>query len=258
MRRVLALALILFPSLPALAWSGFGHRLVGELAERQLSPEARAQVRELLRDEPEPTLAAIAPWADEIRDQPAYDWSGPLHYVRINDPHCDYAGARDCVEGRCVVGAIERYARELADPALDRARRVEALKFVVHFVGDVHQPLHSGHRDDKGGNRFQISLDGEGTNLHSVWDYHVLASAGRGFEAWVEQLDAERHPAEGAAPEQWAEASCALTNGEGFYPRRPGKLPAGYLERERPLAQRRLREAAAELARILEDALGRK
>ena len=257
-RFLTAFVLCVLVPLSANAWSGFGHRLVGELAERQLSDTARGEVRHLLQDETEPTLAAIAAWADVVRDEPRYAWSEPLHYVRIHDRGCRYVAERDCRSGACVVGAIDRYARELGDTGLDRARRAEALKFLTHFVGDVHQPLHSGRRPDKGGNDFQISLNGEGTNLHSVWDYHLLASAGRNFDAWIVSLDASRLPARAEPASRWAEASCTLTDAEGFYPRRPGKLPGGYLERERPLAERRIREAAAELAHLIEGALGPK
>jgi hypothetical protein len=252
---LLLLLALLCPSYAG-AWSGFGHRLVGELAERQLSPQAQAQVRWLLQDEAEPTLAAIAAWADQVRDEPDYEWTAPLHYVRIYDRRCNYDADRDCADGACVVGAIERYARDLGDTRLDRTARAEALKFLTHFVADVHQPLHAGRRPDKGGNEFQINLDGEGTNLHSVWDYHVLASARRDFDGWIAALDPMRVPANGLAASRWAEASCALTNADGFYPRRPGKLPDGYLDRHRPLAQQRLREAASELARLIEASLG--
>jgi hypothetical protein len=257
MRILAPLVLLCCLTLPfdAAGWSGFGHRLVGELAERRLSPEAHAQVRELLRDEAEPTLAAVSPWPDRVREEPAYAWTAPLHYVRIHDRRCRYAASRDCEDGECVVGAIERYARELADTRLDRRQRAEALKFLVHFVADVHQPLHSGRRPDKGGNDFQISLDGEGTNLHSVWDYHILASAGRDFDGWITRLAAEPPVPRGAKPARWAEASCRLTDAEGFYPPRPGKLPPGYLERKRPIAEARIRAAAAELALTIERAL---
>ena len=125
----------------------------------------------------------------------------------------------------------------------------------MHFVGDIHQPLHSGHRPDKGGNEFQIDLEGEGTNLHSVWDYHILRSADLDFGQWIARLSARPATAMRQNPAQWAEASCRKTNKPGFYPAQPGKLPPAYLETNRPYAEQRLREAAAELAAILETAL---
>jgi hypothetical protein len=247
---VFLLFLLLAPA--AHAWSEFGHSLVGELAYRRLSPAARAEVDALLRDEPVPTLAGVAAWADTIRDLPEYKHTGPFHYVQIGDAGCVFERARDCRGEACVVGAIEHYRAILADAARPPAARAEALKFVVHFVGDVHQPLHAGHRADKGGNQFQIQLDGEGTNLHSVWDHHVLRSADLDFAQWVERLSAAPAQAAGQTPAQWAEASCRKTNEAGFYPARPGNLPPAYLDAHRAYAERRLREAAAELAAILE------
>jgi nuclease S1 len=264
-RLVLCLLLGALAPDTARAWGERGHRLVGELAEAQLSPAARARVRELLAGEAEPSLAGVATWADAMRETRAYAWTAPLHYVRIHDRRCRYEATRDCRGGACVVAAITRYAARLGDPAQPLRVRREALKFVVHFVADVHQPLHSGHRGDKGGNEFQLSLPqaggaARGTSLHGVWDYFVLADSGESPQAHATRLrfaapiDAGGAflPAEAV---RWAETSCALTDSAGFYPERPGRLPAGYLERMRPLAERRLREAASELARLLEDAL---
>lgn len=251
--RAFCLLLILAVTAPAAqAWSEFGHSLVGELAYRRLSPAAKAAVDELLQGEPVPTLAGVAAWPDTIRDLPEYKHTSPFHYVRINDAGCVFERARDCRDGACVVGAIERYRAVLADRSKPRTERAEALKFIVHFVGDVHQPLHSGHRPDKGGNDFQISLEGEGTNLHSVWDYHVLRSADLDFAQWIERLSTSPATAKRQSPAQWAEASCRKTNEAGFYPAKPGKLSPLYLEAQRPYAEQRLREAAAELAAILE------
>jgi nuclease S1 len=262
--RLCCLLLALCATSPARAWGERGHRLVGALAERELSPATRAQVRDLLAGEPDPTLAGVSVWADELRETDAA--SAPLHYVRIGDRSCRFDAVRDCAAGSCVVGAIQRYARQLADRAQAPAQRRDALKFLVHFVADVHQPLHSGYRSDKGGNEFQISLrrpasQPQATNLHAVWDYFLLAQANEPLALHVERLQAAGKadagaPFAAAEAAQWAESSCRLTDGDGFYPPRPGRLPAGYLDRFRPLAEQRVREAAAELASLLEGALG--
>jgi hypothetical protein len=268
MRRLLAvLALYLTAPAVALAWGDLGHRVIGELAERRLSPETRAQVRALLAGEPEPTLASAATWPDAAREQPEYSWSAPLHYVRIHDAACRYDAARDCARGACIVAAIPRYARTLADRDLSREQRAEALKFLTHFVGDVHQPLHSGHRPDKGGNEFQISLRLPGkrpqaTHLHAIWDHFLPTRSGETPIEFATRLEAQM-PAPLAAtvdldtePVRWAEASCALSASDGFYPPRPGTLPPDYLDRMRPLVDARLQLAAARLAQLLEDLLG--
>src|SRR5690606_6498314 len=182
-----AVALVLALAVPAAqAWSRHGHQLVGELAERQLSPAVLAEVRTLLADEPEPGLAAIAPWADEIRasgNAPG-ERSKRWHFVNIPGQDCHYLPERDCPDGNCIIGAIQAQQALLADRSQPRQARAEALKFLVHFLGDVHQPMHAGYPHDRGGNGYQIQYrgegapEGEGTNLHGVWDYWLLRSAG--------------------------------------------------------------------------------
>lgn len=254
MRKLVLICLLsLAPAVQA--WSEFGHEVVGEVVYRQLSPRARAQVDALLQGEPQRTLAQAARWPDDARDTPAYEFTAPFHYVRIHDRDCVFVRARDCADGACVVGAIERYRAVLADASKPRAERAEALKFLVHFVADVHQPLHSGHLPDKGGNDFQVFVDGRGSNLHSVWDGTLLRSAKLDFDGWVARLSASPVNALHAGPVAWAEASCRKTNEAGFYPRRPGKLPKDYIEANLPYAERRLREAAAEIGALLEAAL---
>src|SRR5690606_5820756 len=104
-----------------------------------------------------------------------------------------------CPNGDCVAGAIAAQQAILADRSRPDAERAQALKFIVHFVGDAHQPMHAGFGDDRGGNSYQIQLrartardGGEGTNLHRVWDYHVLRSAGLVGDAYADALDARR------------------------------------------------------------------
>lgn len=258
MRRLLPVCLALFCT-PAFAWSDVGHRLVGELAERQLSETARAQIADLLREEADPRLANIATWADDIRDQPARRATSPLHYVNIADASCHYMPERDCADGACVVGGIGRYSRELADTTLPRAQRAEALKFLVHFVGDIHQPLHTNNRTDRGGNDFQVHLAGKGTNLHSVWDHRILESARLGFDAYADRLDTLRQDTmapPGGDAAAWAVESCSLLAAESIYPAKPGTLDPEYLSRMRPRAEAQLVRASQRLATVLERTLG--
>lgn len=248
---------------PAAAWSAFGHRLVAQLAYNQLSAPVRRQVDALLALEPGADIASIAPWPDEIRKQPGYERTGPFHYVNFPQHSCRYDAARDCPDGACIVAALPRYIDTLGDANRSDPERLEALKFVVHLVGDAHQPLHAGNRPDRGGNRFQIQLQprgpgkSEGTNLHAVWDYHILRSAERDMRQWLAALE----PAVAAATtgngdvREWAEASCALLDQEHLYPARPGKLSQAWLEQKRPIAEHQIVLAAARLAKVLERAL---
>lgn len=259
LRRAAAYVFVAAAFAPRLAfgWDALGHALVAELAERQLSPEAQAQIAQLLPDEAEPRLGSIASWADEVRkEEPAYSHTGPLHYVNFKG-ECRSNPPQDCPDGQCAIGAITRYAAILGDESQPQAARAEALKFVVHVVGDLHQPLHAGHRNDRGGNQFQVNYRGKGSNLHRVWDHDVLATTRLSRPKYIERLSQEPLPPPGTLdPVQWAIASCKLTDAEGFYPAKPGKLAEDYPANQRPLVEAQIRLAAARLAAILERELG--
>lgn len=271
------IVLTLLLASPVGAWSALGHRLVGELAQRHLSPAARAEVATLLAGEPVPTLAGVASWADGIRDADPerFRQTTRWHYVNFPAGACDYVAERDCPGGNCVIGAIEAQRRILADRSQPREARRDALKFLVHLVGDVHQPMHAGNRNDKGGNTFQVSLatelkpeayardkyvDGvQGTNLHSVWDYYVLGGAGLDLDDYADRLDRQPWPPaidRGTAlrPAAWAGESCRLLDSQELYPAQH-KMDHRYLDRMRPLAEQRVRQAAYRLASLLNDTL---
>jgi len=245
------------PSL-ALAWGPSGHRMVAELAQARLQPGTAAQVRSLIGS---PSLADIATWADDLREDPSRRALGrataPLHYINFGGADCRYDAARDCPGGSCVVGGIERYAGVLGDRTRSKEERAEALRFVVHLVADAHQPLHAGYRADRGGNRFQVQLDGRGTNLHAVWDTPVLASRRLGWRRHARELARMPLPAATGTPARWAEESCRMTRDDGIYPA-AHRVDKRYLTRMRPLAEYRVRSAAARLAAVLERSLARR
>lgn len=247
---------------PALAWGDKAHRIIAALAERDLTKATRAQVTRLLKDEPEATLAGIANWPDDLRKNDAIRGkaTAPWHYVNFPRDSCAYEPARDCRDGNCVVAAIARYRAVLADATRPLAERREALKFLVHFVADVHQPLHAAYGDDLGGNRYQLQWNGEGTNLHAVWDRTLVAQRGLEPKAYVDVLRAQSPLARDRtrrcprAIESWAEESCRMASAPGFYPPR-GNLAPAYLQIQQPVAELRMREAARRLARVLNEAL---
>ena len=264
-------SLLLLINAPAWAWGELGHQLVGELAQRQLTPEASARVRELLRAEPVPTLAGVAMWADQLRtsDPERFKATGGWHYVNIHEKSCRFVASRDCPDGACVLGAIDAQTRLLRDTTQPFEVRRDALKFIVHFVGDVHQPLHSSNRPDKGGNEFQISLRTDippeeyareryqngimGTNLHAVWDYYVLASAKLTLGEYADRLgtSSRSHPPQ-SNPAEWARESCKLIDRRALYPR-SHEMDSKYLNAMRPLANQRVVRAADRLARLLNE-----
>jgi hypothetical protein len=212
--RYLTLVIGMLASPAAMAWGAGGHRLIAELAEAQLSPAARDHVDHLLSLEPGATMASVSTWADEKRS-PA---TARLHFVNLPEGECTYQRQRDCPDGRCVVEAIRLKVDILKSRAPD-AERLAALKWVIHLVGDVHQPLHAGLANDKGGNLFQVRAFGRGTNLHAVWDGELLRRRSAGL--YVLQQDASRARqavALAAAPEQWVRDSCRTRSETEFYP----------------------------------------
>ena len=259
----LVLALLFVPH-EAHAWGRLGHRLVAALAWDDLTPQARAQIADLLKDEADATLPGIASWADELRehDPDLGKRTGSWHYVNIAEDDCHYDAAKHCRNGNCVVEAIRAQTAILADTSRSRAERLQALKFVVHFVGDVHQPLHAGYAHDKGGNDFQVQFDGRGTNLHSLWDSGMLKAADLEEAQWLQRLRAiplaVDVPGRPLPPpsSQWAEASCRIMLRPGFYPPK-ATIGDAYVQTWRPLAEEQLRRAGAELAVTLNAALAR-
>lgn len=253
--------LLLVPS--ALAWGPLGHRVIARLAWQQLTPQARAAVTRLLETGDRDSLAAVAAWPDAIRDQPQYRdlWQRTRHkhYVNFADSACDYVPQRDCADGDCVVAAISDYESRLANTDLPAEKRLRALIFVVHFIGDVHQPLHAGYRGDAGGNARHVHMDGEATNLHHVWDSSLLRTRDKWVDDYVGFLqeqgavplpDRDRSV---APPVQWAEESCRITR--HIYPD-GDVIDSAYVETNLPIADKRLRQAGKRLAQVLNRILG--
>jgi nuclease S1 len=241
------------------AWGPKGHRLVAALASDGLSPVARAEIARLLRGETEPTLPGVANWADDLRESDADlgRRTARWHYVNLAEDDCRYVALMDCRNGDCLIEAIRRQRALLADRRQPDAVRAQALKFLVHFVGDAHQPLHAGYARDRGGNTVQVQLDGKGTNLHWLWDGEVIASAGMNERRYLRHLRRLPLPAEAKQsddPASWAEASCRIVLDEDFYPLRP-KIEPAYFARWRPTADAQLRIAGHRLAVLLNEAL---
>jgi hypothetical protein len=257
-----ALAALATLPVPAKAWGAMGHRLVAALAADELSPAAREEVARLLEGEAEPTLPGIAAWADDVRahDPALGRRSSPWHYVNLGEEACSYEAERDCRSGDCVVGAITAQTAILADRQRSPGERLQALKFVVHFVGDVHQPLHAGYAHDKGGNTVQVSLNGQGTNLHALWDSKLLAATGLDEAAYLQRLRAlpvaVPVPLQVLPPDSatWARQSCTIALQPGLYPP-SAKLPEGYADTWRPVLEEQLRRGGTQLALLLNAAL---
>jgi hypothetical protein len=247
-RAVLAVLGLLW-GLDAHAWGAQGHRVIATLAEKELTPAARKEVKRLLAMEPGQTLVSISTWADEHRSEPSRPW----HYVNLPRTSCAYKAQRDCADGRCVVAAIQTQIKVLASSAPDEERLI-ALKYLVHFAGDVHQPLHAGFQDDKGGNTYQLQAFKHGSNLHALWDTGLIESLGEDTRTMAARLARKGQGKDRGKVKPWtakeaAQESCRIVAGSGFYP--PRVVDDDYIAAYIPVMEDRLALAGARLAELL-------
>jgi hypothetical protein len=228
-----------------------GHQLIADIAWHRLPATTQRKVAALLELEPGATLVSVASWADQVRSPQTAAW----HYVNFApEAGCKYSDGRDCPDGRCVVGALGRQLQRLQmGPSPEE--RLLALKWIVHLVGDVHQPLHASPAGNKGGNLLQVRAFGRGTNLHAVWDSGFI-------NHWPGGLPALREAAargEGAAvrsiaPETWAEESCKIASSTGFAPA-GRRIDEEFEARWSNVLAARIQAAAERLADVLTRAL---
>lgn len=241
----------------ALAWGVQGHQAVAAMAQARLTPAARAEANRLLALEPGANLLTVSTWADEQRSPETARW----HYVNFPRGQCTYTPARDCPDGQCVVAAIEQQSQLLQSNAPD-AERLLALKYVVHLVADVHQPLHAGHGDDRGGNTYQLQAFLQGSNLHAVWDVWLIRALNQDVPEVAARLDkrlTQLANSTGAVgvfnAANAAEESCRIVATPGFY---PGRLvDVDYLEQFTPVLETQLALAGTRLAEVLNRLLPR-
>lgn len=177
---IFLLTFLITLSLAAADWGPTGHRATAVIAEQYLSPKAKRKIKKLLGKE---TFATVSTYADEIKGNPELYKYSPWHYVNIA-PGDTYITSSKNPKGDLVTG-IEMCKEILTSKTSTQEEKVFYLKLLIHFMGDLHQPLHMGHQDDKGGNDFQVQWFGEGTNLHSVWDAKIIESYGMSYSELV-------------------------------------------------------------------------
>jgi len=257
MRRiVIALLCCTLPAGPAFAWGQTGHRVTGAIADPYLSGVARARVRLLLGTE---SLAQAATWPDDMRSDPAEFWqkiASPWHYVTIpaGRTHAE-AGAPP--EGDAVT-ALARYRQVLRDPDASLDDKRLALRFTIHIIGDLHQPLHAGRPGDRGGNDVKVTWFGDQTNLHSVWDSGMIDSRQLSHSELAGWLAGAITPEQviawsSADPEVWIAESVALR--ETLYPASP-KLSYAYAYQFGRALDGRLSRGGVRIAAWLNEVLG--
>jgi hypothetical protein len=278
-----AMCALNFPT-GAFAWGFVGHKTVAALARGYLTPQVRAKVDQMLAADQDALTAHDmldeSTWADRYRTD--HRETSEWHYAGIELDHPDLKEACfgfptfDPIASQgpahdCVVNKVSEFAKELANPATPATERLLALKFLLHFVGDMHQPLHESDNHDKGGNCVLVNLGGtRQVNLHSYWDTTVVQGLGDDPQAIADMLAHRITPENKAAwekgdPQAWALEGFDLAQTVVYkIGAKPGcasdpspvSLPPGYDERAREIVTVQLEKAGVRLAAVLNRALG--
>lgn|SRR5262249_45408216 len=272
---LLAVGIVGLLPTPAGAWGKDGHIIVARIAELHLKPNARAAVRTLIGDR---SIAddRIANWADLIRGSAAYREKYPKnsqwHFVDIPFDATSFDPDRDCKNGNCVIDRIESFLKVIKDDNATGDTRKEALFFVVHFMGDLHQPLHCAERNgDRGGNLLQVTYRGDSDphlNLHRVWDTNLvheclgeLTPLDYAHRLSLAMTKAQQKEWAKGDPKAWAEQSHQLAvdkayrtaGGEQLATSGVVALDDDYADKNKTVVEAQLQKAGVRLARLLNE-----
>lgn len=236
------------------AWGQIGHRVTGKIAENYLSEEAKAAVDALLPNE---SLAEASTYADEQRSNPAEFWqkeAGPYHYVTVPEgKHYHEVGAPEKGDS---VTALTKFRKTLLDDNASQEDKQLALRFIVHIIGDLHQPLHAGNGTDRGGNDVKVRFFWEDSNLHRVWDSGMLDRRQLSYTEWSEWLgekisDSDVERWSDTNPETWITESATIR--DLIYPEDANRMSWDYLYEHLPTATLRLQQASVRIAAYLNE-----
>ena len=262
-----AVLLILSPVDKASAWGADGHRLICAMAEAKLTPEAKSMLSETLRmgkfldnnadeDFPEACL-----WPDKVRHT-THKGSYEEHFINVPKSEDSVDLARDCAALNCVATAIQRnlvYLSRDAQGKREKARKAAALRFLAHFVGDLHQPLHVGNGEDWGGNKIRVNWYGKKANLHGIWDYEILKKAGITYPDSLEYLQ-EIKPEDSASDVlAWIRTSFRLARDNAYKDTEGNLIASGdtlgdaYFERAKPIVMSQISLSSSRLAYLLNE-----
>jgi hypothetical protein len=243
--------LALSVSAEALAWGQTGHRVTGAIAENYLNVKAQAAVQKIL---PLEDLAEASTYADEMRSNPDEFWqkeAGPYHYVTVPKGQT-YADITAPEQGDAFT-ALAKFSATLQDPRASLEDKQVALRFIVHIIGDLHQPLHAGNGTDRGGNDVKLNFMRKDTNLHRVWDSELIDSRELSYSEWTQRLLRKISKEQArmwsvSDPKVWIAESIAIR--DGIYPD-SNEVSWDYLYANVPVTQLRMQMAGVRIAAYL-------
>lgn len=251
-KHLFATGLILLSSATAFGWGQKGHDTTVFIAENHLTPTTKAIVEELLDGK---SMVYYANWLDNASHTPEYAYSKTWHYKNV-DADQTYESA-PLLETGDIVRAIDSRVDILKNDKASREDRQLALKMLIHFLGDIHQPMHLGHASDLGGNRWIVKYFGRDNNLHSVWDSSLPESAHKwSYTEWQQQID-RATPEEtdsilnNGNSEAWAEETFEI--GKKVYDLTPEgtKISYDYIAEWTPVVEQQFLKGGLRLADLL-------
>lgn len=248
MKKTLLILSVCLITSKAFAWGKNGHRIVAEIAQQNLSVEAKKGVKDILGDQ---DLARVSTWPDEVRSDKSYDYATPWHYVSIPNGKT-YFDQKRAPNGD-VIFALFQFEETLRDKKATKEQKKDALRFMVHMMGDLHQPLHVGLAEDKGGNAVKIKWFKAESNLHALWDEGIIDFEQLSYTEYTKFLNFfskdDRSSFEKGTFLDWATESQELRPMVYNVP----NDTAGYEYhfQVKPIYEKRLRQAGLRLATVL-------
>ena len=248
---------ILFTSQYAFAWGQNGHRIVGQVADNHITDTTRSSLSELLEGE---SLAQISTWADEMRSNPSDFWqkkSTRWHYINFEPgtsiaPHShDHSHSKDNVQNILQGMQYATATLQNRNSSIDEKRF--ALRFLVHLVGDSHQPFHAGRSEDRGGNNISVTYFGQNTNLHSLWDTKIIEGENLSYSEFADFINTNNTTLIAeyleSSPQSWLIESNNIA--ESLYKKNTTTISYNYIYNNLPIIKTRLQQAGIRLAGLL-------
>jgi len=243
--------LALFISFNAISWGLTGHRVVGEIAQKHLSSKAKKNLQRVFGHQ---GLAYNANWMDFVKSESSYNYMKPWHYCTIPDGKT-YAEA-GTPEEKDIIWAITNFTGQLKSDTLTLNEERLALRVLIHLVGDIHQPLHVGNGEDRGGNDVKLKFFWQSSNLHRVWDSGMIDGEKLSFTELASILDhnkkGEIEKLQNSTPLDWANESKAL-RASVYDTKGKDNLTYDYVYDHKAQVHRRLKEAGVRLAGVINE-----
>lgn len=251
-RFTVFILILLLQTVSAYGWGKTGHRLIARIAEAELSPATSRAISQILGKK---SIVSVSLWADAIKKKRPE--TGKFHYCDFPKSSNEEQSIESDTSQENVISTLSSFLEVLQNPQASKRKKREALKFVVHLVGDIHQPMHCNPKGDAGGNLIKVTFNEIPTNLHRLWDSDLLEFTGISEEDYFAKLISNFHAQENSTlqtgnPMSWAGESCHLAMSHAYKLPDGLKLDEQYYFSNSAVIDRRLVQAGLRLARVLE------